>query len=177
MTPAAPARTVHHGATAREATSVKPALAIEVLVCGSRDHGDDGAPIAAAALLRGQLPNDVRLRLVERLTIDHLLAVPSGAGVVVVDAASGIPAGHIVELPLDGLIHREDRLRPRSSSALEFPEVIGLTELIRRHPLRGRIVAIGGSRFGPGPTLSACVLKAVPALVAATLEAIQRTRV
>ena len=95
---------------------------VEVLVCGSPDRGDDGAAIAAAALI-GEHADDVRIQVVGSLDIDHLLAIPLDAGVVIVDAAVGIRAGRIVELPITGLIGREDRPRPRSSHALAFPEV------------------------------------------------------
>jgi hydrogenase maturation protease len=149
-------------------------VAVEVLVCGSADRGDDGAPMAAAAVLRDHMPDDVRIRIIGHLDIDDLLAVPTGARVVIVDTAVGIRPGHIVELPLTGLVGREDGLRPRSSHALAFPEVIGLAELIRGRPVQGRIVAIGGMAFGLGATLSPRVARAIPALVAAVREAMDR---
>ena len=80
-------------------------------------------PVAAASLMPSHAADDVRIRVVGQLDIDDLLAVPPGARVVVVDAATGIPPGRIVDLPLDGLVDRDDRLRPRSSHALAFPEV------------------------------------------------------
>jgi hypothetical protein len=46
--------------------------------------------------------------------------------------------------------------------------------LIRGHPLRGRIVVIGGAEFGLGAPLSDHVADAVPALAAAVLVAINR---
>jgi hypothetical protein len=46
--------------------------------------------------------------------------------------------------------------------------------LIRGHPLRGRIVVIGGTEFAFGAPLSARVAEAVPALVTAVLVAINR---
>jgi hydrogenase maturation protease len=149
-------------------------VAVEVLVCGSPDRGDDGAPMAAAAVLRDHMPDDVRIRIIGHLDIDDLLAVPTGARVVIVDTAVGIRPGHIVELPLTGLVGREDGLRPRSSHALAFPEVIGLAELIRGRPVQGRIVAIGGMAFGLGATLSPRVARAIPTLVAAVREAMDR---
>ncbi len=148
--------------------------AVEVLVCGSPDRGDDGAPAVATASLAGQLPATVRIRIVGQLDIDDLLAVPPGARVIVVDAATGIRPGRIVELPLDGLVDRDDRLRPRSSHALGFPEVIGLATLIRGRPLDGRIVAIGGSRFGLGAALSDQVQRAIPALAKTVSDAVER---
>jgi hydrogenase maturation protease len=161
--------------TDRSAAAAQP-VAIEVLVCGSFERGDDGAPTAAAHLLRDHLREDVRVRIVSQLDIDDLLAVPPGARVVVVDAVVGIRPGQIVELPLTGLAGRDDRLRPRSSHALTLPEILGLAALIRGRPLKGRIVAIGGKAFGLGADLSPRVARAIPALAAAVREAMNRDR-
>jgi len=146
--------------------------AVEVLICGSPDRGDDGAPIAAAALLRGRLDRRASVRTVGQLDIDDLLAISPGAAVVIVDAAVGLHAGQVVTLPITGLIGRTDGLRPRSSHALSFPEVVGLAELLRGRPVPGRIVAIGGSQFGLGKGLSRSVAIALPRFVDAILEAI-----
>ena len=148
---------------------------VELLACGSRDRGDDGAAMVALGQL-GRLPGHVRARIVGQLDIDDLLAVPAGARVVIVDAAVGIRPGDVVELPLTGFMGRTDGLRPRSSHALSFPEVIGLTQLMRGRPLRGEIVAIGGVHFGLGEPLSEAVAKAIPALVSAIREAIDKDR-
>lgn len=149
-----------------------PAIAVEVLVCGAPDRGDDGAPIAAAALIGDRAATNVRIRIVGQLDIDDLLAVPATAGVVIVDAAIGLRGGRIVELPLTGLIGREDGPRPRSSHALAFPEVVGLAEFIRGRPMCGRVVVIGGSSFGLGEALSPAVAAALPALTTAVLDAV-----
>jgi hydrogenase maturation protease len=151
-------------------------VGIEILVCGSPDRGDDGAPIRAAALIGHCVPNDVRVRIVGQLDIDDLLAVPRDAGVVIVDAAVGIPPGRIVELPVTGFVGRKDGLRPRSSHALSLPEVVGLAEMIRGRPVEGRIVAIGGVDFGLGTPLSEPVATAVPALASAIRHAIDHVR-
>ena len=151
-------------------------VAVEVLACGSVDRGDDGAAIAALTELGPRLPADVRVRWVGQLDIDDLLAAPPGAGVVIVDAATGTRSGRIVELPIDGLVAREDSLRPRSSHALEFREVIGLATMLIGRPLRGSIVAIGGSEFALGAALSPSVRQAIPAFVDAILGAIDRAR-
>jgi len=151
-------------------------VAVEILVCGSPDRGDDGAPMLACELLRAALPKDVRLRTVGMLDIDDLLSVGKGAGVVVVDAATGIDAGIVVELPLSGPSGLGTIVLPRSSHALAIPEVVGLAEMIRGRPLGGLIVAIGGSQFGLGRPLSKPVALALPTLARAVLEAIDRVR-
>ena len=151
-------------------------LPVEVLVCGAPDRGDDGAPIAAAALIGRHPVADVRVQVVGQLDIDDLLAVPAGAGVVIVDAAIGIHAGHILTLPLSGLIGREDSLHPRSSHALAFPEVVALAQFMRGRPFYGRVVVIGGCSFGLGAPYSRAVATALPALESAILEAVDEVR-
>jgi hydrogenase maturation protease len=149
---------------------------VEVLICGSPDRGDDGAACAAAPLLTGALPADVHLRIVGQLDIDDLLGLPAGAVAVVVDAATGIRPGRVVSLPLDGLVGGHAAIRPRSSHALAFPEVIGLAALIRGRPIRGRIVAIGAVDFTLGAALSGRVGAGIPTLVDAVQDAIEQLR-
>jgi hydrogenase maturation protease len=151
-------------------------IAVEILVCGSADRGDDGAPIAACELLRPDLPDDVSLRTVGLLDVDDLLAIRDGAGVVIVDAATGIERGAVLDLPLAGLLGPDVAVRSRSSHALAIPEVVGLAEMIRGRPLRGRIVVIGGSHFGLGQPLSRIVGAALPRLRSAVLRAVERVR-
>ncbi len=167
--PPLPISTRRSAATARR-------IVVEVLICGTEDRGDEAAPTAAAVLLADRIADDVVLRSVGQLAIDDLLAVPPGASVVVVDSAAGVRPGQIIQLPLTGLIGRTDDLRPRSAKALSFAEVVGVAGLIRGRPLKGRIVAIGGNAFGPGETLSWPVRNAMPALVAAVVEAIEGQR-
>ena len=153
-----------------------PAHAVEILVCGSADRADDGAPIAAGRLVQARLGSDVRLRFVGQLDIDDLLAIGPGAGVVVVDAATGLAPGEVVDLPLGGLGEATTAVRPRSSHALAIPEVVGLAEMIRGRPFRGRVVAIGGNHFGLGRPLSRSVDAALPELARAILAAVDEVR-
>jgi len=151
-------------------------IAVEVLVCGSPDRGDDGAAFAAAKLLHGKLPPDVTMRVVGMLDVDDLLAVPPGAGVVIVDAATGVDPGAIVDLALTGFIGSQNGVHPRSSHALALPEVVGLAEMMRGRPLRGRIVAIGGTRFGLGDAFSRAVSARIGQLADAIEQAIADIR-
>jgi len=139
------------------------AAGVQVLVCGSPDRGDDGVAVAAAAMIRDQLPDGVRMRTVGQLDIDDLLAVPAAVGVVIVDAASGLRPGQIVDLPL-------------TSHAVGLPEVVALAELIQGRPVHGRIVAVGAVDFGLGSALSRPVAAAMPGLVLAILGAITEVR-
>jgi hydrogenase maturation protease len=155
-------------------TSAAP-MAIEVLVCGSEDRGDDAAAIVAARDLEGRLPAGVQMRVVGQLTVEDLLAVPVGGAVVVVDAAAGISPGSVVDLPINSLGRLRD-CRPRSSHSLEAREVIALAAFLRGAPLNGRIVVIGGDRFDLGSALGPRVASAIPDLVAAVLETISELR-
>ena len=157
------------------ASTKRQQILVEILVCGSPDRGDDAVALAAAPAIRAALPPDARLKVVGLLGIDDLLAVARGAGVVIVDTAVGIAPGKIVTMPLTGLIGC-DGLRPRSSHALAFPEVIGLAELLRGMPLDGQIVAIGAKRFTQGKPLSRSVVAALPTLIEAALAAAECTR-
>jgi hydrogenase maturation protease len=151
-------------------------VAVEVLFCGSADRGDDGAPTAVMGRLREQLPPDVTMRAVGMLDVDDLLSVPQGAGVVIVDAATGIEPGAIVDLALNGLIGRSDGMHPRSSHALALPEVVGLAEMLRGRPMCGRIVAIGGAHFGLGSSFSRPVNAALEPLSQAIVQAVASVR-
>ena len=162
-------------ADADTASRPSPVL-VDVLICGSPDRGDDGAAPAAARILGAELPNGVRLRIVGQLDIDDLLDIPTGAAVVIVDAATGLRPGQVLSLPLDSLSGSGQPVRPRSSHALAFPEVVGLAELIRGHPIRGRIVAVGAVDFALGGALSERVGAAIPALVEAVRVAIEQLR-
>jgi hydrogenase maturation protease len=153
-----------------------PATAVEVIVCGSSDRGDDGAPVAAMRLVQASLPGDVAVRDVGQLDVLDLLSIPPGAGVVIVDAATGIDPGAIVDLALGGLIGGREGIRARSSHALALPEVVAVAEMIRGRPLRGRIVAIGGAQFGLGAPFSSPVSEALGPLSEAIREAVGQVR-
>jgi hydrogenase maturation protease len=136
---------------------------IDVLVCGSIDRGDEGAPSAASELLESDRPANARIRRIRKVDVDDLLSIPHGGGVVIVDTASGVDPGTIIELPLRGLLG-DASVRPRSSNSLAIPEVIGLADMLRGRPLVGRIVVIGARRFKLGRPLTRRVSAALPSL-------------
>ena len=121
-------------------------------------------------------PSDVELRIVGQLDIDDLLAIPPDSAVVVVDAARGIRPGTVRSLTLRGLLDAPGVIRPRSAHALAMPEVLGLAEMIRGHPLRGRIAVIGGREFGFGASFSEKVAAGMERLEASILRAIDELR-
>ena len=149
---------------------------VEVLVCGDPGRGDDGASRAALAEIEPDLPADVTVRLVGQLDIDDLLAVPSGAGAVVVDTATGIDPGWVVEIPFIGFAGRESGIRARSSDSLSRPETVGVASMIRGRPLVGVLVAIGGSSFGLGDAMSWPVVAGLCSFRVAITDAIARVR-
>lgn len=153
-----------------------PTIHVDVLACGTPDRGDDGAAIIAGGRLADVVPDDVRIRIVGQLDIDDLLAVPTGAGAIVVDTAVGMDAGWIVEIPFSGLVGRDAGITPRSSHALSIPETVGVASIIRGRPLQGIVVAIGGVDFGYGEAISWPVATAMDAFVLAIADAIGRVR-
>lgn len=153
-----------------------PPTSVELLACGAPDRGDDGAAVIAVGRLADALPDDVRTRIVGQLDIDDLLAVPAGAGAVVVDTVVGVDPGWIVEIPFSGLAGRDAGIRPRSSHALSIPETVAVASIIRGRTLNGIVVGIGGVDFGLGEALSWPVASAMDAFVLAIADAVRRVR-
>ena len=148
-----------------------PLPSIDVLVCGSIDRGDDGAPSAASELLESDRPANARIRRVGQVDVDDLLSIPRGGGVVIVDTATGVDPGTIIVLPLRGLVG-DPSVQPRSSNSLAMPEVIGLADMLRGRPLVGRIVVIGARRFNLGRPLTRRVSASLPSLARAIRVAV-----
>ena len=141
---------------------------------GDPDGGDDGASIAALGELAPDLPSDVSIRLVGQLDIDDLLALPPGAGAVVVDTATGVDPGWVVEIRSSGSPVERRRSR-RSSVTLSRPETVGLASMIAASPDRV-LVAIGGASFRPGEALSWPVSAGLGSFRVAIVDAIERVR-
>ena len=149
---------------------------VEVLACGDPERGDDGASVAALADLAPGLPSDVAVRRVGRLDIDDLLAVPAGAGAVVVDTATGVDPGWVVEIPFVGFAGRESGIHARSSDALSRPETVAVASMIRGRSLTGVLVVIGGTAFGLGDALTWPVTTGLCTFRVAIADAIERVR-
>ena len=92
---------------------------VRLLICGNADRGDDGAALSAVATLLPSLPSALLERLEVRrcghLRVEDLLDVPAGELAVVVDAAVGIPPGHVVTLPIWQIVADPAAPTPRSS--------------------------------------------------------------
>jgi hydrogenase maturation protease len=152
------------------------AAGVRLLVCGNTDRGDDGAAIwAVARLLAGpgtSVPEDVEIRRCGQLDVEHLLEVPAQMGVIIVDAAVGVPAGTIVTLTLDQLLANPSGPAPQSSHALPIDQVVGIASVLADEPRRGLFVGIGGESFGFGQSMSPAVRAGMPAYVEAIAAAI-----
>jgi hydrogenase maturation protease len=150
---------------------------VRLLVCGNADRGDDGAALSAVATLLPSLPSALLERLEVRrcghLRVEDLMDVPPGEIAVVVDAAVGIPPGHVVTLPLGQIVGDPTSPTPRSSHELPIEQVLGLAQAMRPGGLpEGTFVGIGGRRFGYGRPLSRSVrlnMAAFQAAIAAEL--------
>lgn len=150
-------------------------ITVELIACGDGASGDGGTPTGAVVDLDGDGSADVELRLVDRLSVDDLLAVPPDAGVVIVDSAAGLEPGWVVELPLGALAAGPTGVRTRSCAALQEPVTVGVASMIRGRPLFGTIVLIG--RAGDGDeAVSWPVAAGVGTLRVAIRHAIERTR-
>ena len=148
----------------------------QLIVCGNSDRRDDGAALRAVSRLLPTLSDEGR-RWVEvtrcgQLDVEHLLDIPADVPVVIVDSAVGVPAGHVVSVPLDDLIDHPRGPAPRSSHALPINQVLGIRNVLSDAPLRGLFVGVGGVDFGFGDDLSAPVHTALPDFITAIDAAI-----
>ncbi len=140
---------------------------VRLLVCGNADRGDDGAALSAIATLLPTLPAPLLARLEVRrcgqLRVEDLLEVPAGEVTVVVDAAVGVPPGHVVTLPIGDIAPAMGTPAPRSSHELPIDQVLNLAATLRTGGLpHGTFIGIGGRRFGYGRPLSRSVRLAMP---------------
>jgi hydrogenase maturation protease len=135
---------------------------VRLLVCGNADRGDDGAALSAVATLLPSLPAPLLERLEVRrcghLRVEDLTDIPANEVAIVVDAAVGIPPGHVVSLPIATIAADPDAPTPRSSHELPIDQVLGLAAVLRPGGLPdGTFIGIGGRRFGYGRPLSRSV--------------------
>ncbi len=135
---------------------------VRLLVCGNADRGDDGAALSAVATLLPSLPSAMLERLEVRrcghLRVEDLTDVPAGEVTLVVDAAVGIPPGHVVTVAISQILSEEGAPTPRSSHELPIDQVLSMAQVLRPGGLPdGVFVGIGGRRFGYGRPLSRSV--------------------
>ena len=135
---------------------------VRLLVCGNADRGDDGAAMSAVATLLPTMPapllERIEVRRCGQLRVEDLLDVPPGEVTLIVDAAVGVPPGHVVSLPIADIAPALGTAAPRSSHELPIDQVLSLASTLRTGGLPpGTFIGIGGRRFGYGRPLSRSV--------------------
>lgn len=140
---------------------------VRLLVCGNADRGDDGAALSAVATLLPALPAPLLERLEVRrcgeLRVEDLLDVATGEIAIIVDAAVGVPPGHVICMPIEAIAPTFGSATPRSSHELPIDQVLSLAGTLRPGGLpAGTFIGIGGRRFGYGRPLSRSVRLAMP---------------
>jgi len=139
-----------------------PPPSVRLFVCGTADRGDDGAALSAVATLLPALPTALleclEVRRCGHLRAEDILGMPAGEFAVIVDAASGVPPGHVVALSIRTLGDIEGGPMPRSflESGLEATFAAASAAWPNAMP-DGIFIGIGGRRFGYGRPLSRSV--------------------
>ena len=135
---------------------------VRLLVCGSAERGDDGAALSAVATLLPSLPASllerIEVRRCGQLRVEDLLAVPACEVAVIVDAAVGVPPGHVVTLAITDIAPALGTAAPRSAHEMPIEQVLSLAATLRPGGLPvGTFIGIGGRRYGYGRPLSRSV--------------------
>ncbi len=133
---------------------------VTLLVCGEPMRGDD----AVAEQIVGSLPATTR-SLTEVCHVGALMPddlIGAGAPVILVDAVHGLPAGSVIDLPIDSLAELvEGGVAPGSTHALPLPMVLGIVEQLAGSLPEGRFIGVAGAAYGIGAPLSDPVVDAV----------------
>ncbi len=149
---------------------------ITLFACGNTDRGDDAAAVhavRAAMVTAPWLEDHVDLRTLEAVDVDDLVGLPDDGSLVVVDALMGPEPGRVVDVDLADLGRSARRLRPTSSHQLPLDRLIGLADVLRQRPLRGRLIGIGVTDVSLGAGLSAVVSTNLPAFTRAIVRAVE----
>jgi hydrogenase maturation protease len=134
---------------------------VRVVGVGNAWRQDDGAGLAVARRLQGELPPEVEVLEWEGEPLGLLDVFAEADAVVLVDAvSSGAPAGTVHRLdarsgPLPASLVRD------STHALGVAEAVELARALGRLPRRLTVYGIEGERFEAGEGLSAPVAAAV----------------
>ena len=154
-----------------------PPPTVRLLVCGSADRGDDGAPLLAVAHLLPSLDAPTRERLEVRrcpqLDSSDIADVAQDEACLLLDVVIGIAPGTVVTLALPDLGLGRAGISPRSSQPLPINEVLDDAALIRGCLPPGAFVGIGGVWFGFGEVQSRVVRAGLPRFEAAIEAAIR----
>ena len=139
-----------------------PPPSVRLFVCGTADRGDDGAALSAVATLLPSLPSALLERLEVRrcghLRVEDIMEMPIGELAVVVDAAAGVPPGHVVAVSIRSLADEDGGPMPRSFVENGLESTFAAAAATRADGLPdGIFIGIGGRRFGYGRPLSRSV--------------------
>lgn len=139
---------------------------VRVVGVGNAWRQDDGAGLAVARRLRGELPPEVEVLEWEGEPVGLLDVFAEADAVVLVDAvSSGTPAGTVHRLDA-GAGPLPARLFRGSTHALGLAEAVELARALGRLPRRLTVYGIEGERFEAGEGLSPPVARAVKSVVA-----------
>jgi hydrogenase maturation protease len=141
-----------------------------VLVCGERMREDNGVADVAVERLPPEVLGLAHVEHVGVLSVESLLDVPPGCGLVVADSAAGVAAGVIVSMPLGEI--RRDGVFPATTHVTPPDEIVAAAAALSGRPVEGLFVGLGGAEFGFGEMLSPSVAAALPDFVRAVGEAI-----
>ena len=133
---------------------------VTLLVCGEVMRGDDAVAERIVALLPATTLSLADVCHVGALMPDDLIG--AGAPVIIVAAVHGLPAGSVIDLPIDALTELvEAGVAPGSTHALPLPMVLGLVEQLAGRLPEGRFIGVAGAGYGLGSPLSKPVVDAI----------------
>lgn len=126
---------------------------VTLLACGEPMKGDD----AVAARIVGLLPATTR-SLADVCHVDALMPddlMGATGPMILVDAVHGLPAGSVIDVPIDALGELvEAGVAPGSTHALPLPMILGLVEQMAGRLPEGRFIGVAGAGYGLGSPLS-----------------------
>lgn len=133
---------------------------VTLLVCGEPMRGDDAVADRIVAMLQATTRSLTDIWHVGALMPDDLIG--AGAPVILVDAVHGLPAGSVIDLPIDALGELvEAGIAPGSTHALPLPMVLGIVQQLSGGLPEGRFIGVAGAEYGLGAPLSEPVAGAV----------------
>ena len=146
-----------------------------IIGVGNADHGDDGAGLATARLLREYLNHEHGTRVIEHWGESSGLvdAMDRCESVLIIDAASSgaAPGSHRVFEA--GQAALPSNLADMSSHGFGVPQAIELARALGTLPVHCRVYAIEGLTFEPGAPLSDVVQEAVAAVALEIMQSLE----
>lgn len=146
-----------------------------IIGVGNPDRGDDGAGLAAAALMRERFDHRDDIRVIQHWGESTGLvdAMTGWDDVIIIDAASsGRASGswHVFEVTASPL---PSDLADMSSHGFGIPQAIELARALDTLPKRCRVYAIEGATFEAGTPLSEPVRTAALAIADDIMQSLE----